>query len=541
MARDAATSVAAAQSHRAVSAAHAAAVSVSPSVVVVVVVAAAGAASVREMKARASHPPVAPRRRARLGGVRELSQIARDVVVAVLARVIRVVLFFPDVVVVRAKNERVVAQRADDFRRVRRLVDPAALPVLELLVRVAFHLSHAVRHRVHRAHLAVRHERRHRHRALAVPVRALLRDLRVEFLRLRRELSLPRLLRALLLHQARDGARPACARGRRRSRALLDGARALPRRGRGRASRPRDREPRLLRGGRCRGEEPERLVVHVRRRARLRRRRQRARKMYRLRSDRRDRRRRFLRGRLLRRLRDLLRSLGRRRGVHGRVVVRLGQLPERHGGARDLSDEASRRIRSISIFSKWTILSCARQSSSKRALVLVNADASRRRSLSLQPELPHQRRRTLRKRQNLVLDRELLPPRRRRRAAARRRRRLLLRRVLQPHRPVPQLEHPGADRHRNAHDDALAHAVDSVHAAAQRGVEQMVRGLLERREHQDAVLHLRHAESRDAEHLALVGHDVGEEHRMPRVDGHPVGFHRVVDLFDDAKPRGFDA
>ena len=123
----------------------------------------------------------------------------------------------------------------------------------------------------------------------------------------------------------------------------------------------------------------------------------------------------------------------------------------------------------------------------------------------------------------------------------RRRSLLVLVQSLQSHRSVPQLEHAGSHRHGDTHDDALAHAVDGIRPSVQRRVEQVVRGLLERRQHQHAVLHLRHAEPGDTQHLALVRHHVGEEHRVPRVDGHAVRLHRVVDLFDDARPRGFDA
>ena len=43
------------------------------------------------------------------------------------------------------------------------------------------------------------------------------------------------------------------------------------------------------------------------------------------------------------------------------------------------------------------------------------------------------------------------------------------------------------------------------------------------------------------QHLALVRHDVGQQHGVPRVDGHPMRAHRVGDLLDDARARGFDA
>ena len=56
---------------------------------------------------------------------------------------------------------------------------------------------------------------------------------------------------------------------------------------------------------------------------------------------------------------------------------------------------------------------------------------------------------------------------------------------------------------RVAHDDALRDAKDLVCLPESRRIEQMVRRLLKRREHQHAVLHLRNTETRDTQDLAL--------------------------------------
>ena len=56
---------------------------------------------------------------------------------------------------------------------------------------------------------------------------------------------------------------------------------------------------------------------------------------------------------------------------------------------------------------------------------------------------------------------------------------------------------------RVAHDDALRDTRDAVRLAERRRVEQVVRRLLERREHEHAVLHLRDTKARDAEDLSL--------------------------------------
>ena len=71
-----------------------------------------------------------------------------------------------------------------------------------------------------------------------------------------------------------------------------------------------------------------------------------------------------------------------------------------------------------------------------------------------------------------------------------------------------------------------------------RGLEQVVRRLLEAGELQHAVAHLAQAEARDAEHLALEGHDVGEQLHVARVNVHVA--HHQADLVDDGLPRRFD-
>ena len=72
-----------------------------------------------------------------------------------------------------------------------------------------------------------------------------------------------------------------------------------------------------------------------------------------------------------------------------------------------------------------------------------------------------------------------------------------------------------------------------------RRLEQVVRRLLETGQLQHAVSHLAQAEPRDAQHLALVGHDVREQLHVPRINVHVA--HHEADLIDDGFPRGFDA
>lgn len=54
-----------------------------------------------------------------------------------------------------------------------------------------------------------------------------------------------------------------------------------------------------------------------------------------------------------------------------------------------------------------------------------------------------------------------------------------------------------------AHDDALRHARNGISFAQRPRIEQMVRRLFKRREHEHAILHLRDTEPRDAQDLAL--------------------------------------
>ena len=90
-----------------------------------------------------------------------------------------------------------------------------------------------------------------------------------------------------------------------------------------------------------------------------------------------------------------------------------------------------------------------------------------------------------------------------------------------------------------AHDDALADAFDLVPLHVPRRVEQVVGRLLEAGELQHAVPHLAQPEARDAEHLAFVGHDVGEELHVPGVNVH--GAHDQADFVDDGLAGRFDA
>ena len=59
-------------------------------------------------------------------------------------------------------------------------------------------------------------------------------------------------------------------------------------------------------------------------------------------------------------------------------------------------------------------------------------------------------------------------------------------------------------RGRITHDDALGDASNTICLAKRRRVEQVVGCLLERSQHEHAVLHLRHTESRDTQYFALI-------------------------------------
>lgn len=67
----------------------------------------------------------------------------------------------------------------------------------------------------------------------------------------------------------------------------------------------------------------------------------------------------------------------------------------------------------------------------------------------------------------------------------------------------------------------------------------MVRRFFETGQLQHAVAHLAEAEAGDAEDVAFVGHDVGEELHVAWVDVHVT--HDDIDLVDDGFPRSFDA
>ena len=51
-----------------------------------------------------------------------------------------------------------------------------------------------------------------------------------------------------------------------------------------------------------------------------------------------------------------------------------------------------------------------------------------------------------------------------------------------------------------------------------------------RGQHEHTLLHLSQAESGDTEHLAFVGHEVGEQHDVTHVYTHTVRYHCVRDL-----------
>mmetsp|Transcript_2271 Transcript_2271/g.6883 ORF Transcript_2271/g.6883 Transcript_2271/m.6883 type:complete len:501 (-) Transcript_2271:667-2169(-) len=106
---------------------------------------------------------------------------------------------------------------------------------------------------------------------------------------------------------------------------------------------------------------------------------------------------------------------------------------------------------------------------------------------------------------------------------------------------LQQLEDAGAERDRDAEDDALGDAADGVGARVDRRLEEVVGRLLEGGEHEHRLLHLRHAKARDAEHLSAEAHDVCEQRDVPAVDLHPVLPHRVLDLVHDGLPRRLDA
>ena len=56
---------------------------------------------------------------------------------------------------------------------------------------------------------------------------------------------------------------------------------------------------------------------------------------------------------------------------------------------------------------------------------------------------------------------------------------------------------------RVTHDDALGNTRDAIRLSERRRIEQMVRGLLEGRKHQHAVLHLCYTEPSNAQYFSL--------------------------------------
>lgn len=67
----------------------------------------------------------------------------------------------------------------------------------------------------------------------------------------------------------------------------------------------------------------------------------------------------------------------------------------------------------------------------------------------------------------------------------------------------------------------------------------MIRRLLEARQLQDAVAHLRESEARDPKHVALERHHIRQQLHVPRINVHLFP-HHGVELRDDARARRFD-
>ena len=61
-----------------------------------------------------------------------------------------------------------------------------------------------------------------------------------------------------------------------------------------------------------------------------------------------------------------------------------------------------------------------------------------------------------------------------------------------------EFEETTAHRHGHTHDNALTHTADVISGATNRRLEQMIRRLLERRQHQHTRLHLGYSKSSDA-------------------------------------------
>lgn len=82
----------------------------------------------------------------------------------------------------------------------------------------------------------------------------------------------------------------------------------------------------------------------------------------------------------------------------------------------------------------------------------------------------------------------------------------------------------------------------------------MIRGLLERRQHQNTVLHFRYTEAGNSENLSVQGktinktsackmgiaylvcHNIPQKHDVTRVNAHAVTLHGVLDFVDDSAP-----
>ena len=98
---------------------------------------------------------------------------------------------------------------------------------------------------------------------------------------------------------------------------------------------------------------------------------------------------------------------------------------------------------------------------------------------------------------------------------------------------IADLEDASADRRLSAHDDALSHALDLILLALDGRVVEVLRCHLERGKHEDRLLHLLDAESRDAKHLSLEGHLVSQQLDVPLVDLDTVLADSELYLLDD--------
>lgn len=119
-------------------------------------------------------------------------------------------------------------------------------------------------------------------------------------------------------------------------------------------------------------------------------------------------------------------------------------------------------------------------------------------------------------------------------------------------------------------NDALGNTLDRIPASVERRVEQVVRRLFERGQHEDRVFHLGDTEPSDAQNFSLHSssacrsrsvfkarreyenrshteretdletHDVSQQHQVTRIDPESVRVHRVVNLVDDTLSSRFD-